>query len=48
MVTKNLENFKLSMEWPKSVSEHTWAWAAPRKSREREMEKPVDDCKCHG
>jgi len=32
----------------KRVSERTLAWAAPRKSREREMVEPVDDCKCHG
>jgi len=32
----------------KCVSERTLAWAAPRKSREREMVEPVDDCKSHG
>ena len=32
----------------KYVSERTLAWAAPRKSSEREMVEPVDDCKCHG
>ena len=32
----------------KCVSERTLAWAAPRKSREREMAEPVHDCKCHG
>jgi len=32
----------------KCVSKRTLAWAAPIKSREREMVEPVDDCKCHG
>jgi len=32
----------------KCGSERTLAWAAPRKSSEREMVEPVDDCKCHG
>jgi len=31
----------------KCVSERSLAWAAPRKSREREMVEPVNDCKCH-
>jgi len=28
----------------KCVSERTLAWASPRKSREKEMVEPVDDC----
>jgi len=32
----------------KCVSERTLAWAVPKKSRDREMAEPVDDCKCHG
>jgi len=32
----------------KCVSERILTWAAPRKSREREMVEPVDDWKCHG
>jgi len=46
--TKLPQGNRKDSEKQKCVSEHTLAWAAPRKSTERDMVEPVDDCKCHG
>jgi len=45
---KLLEGNRKDFGKQKCVSDRTSAWEAPRKSREKEIAEPVDDCKCHG